>query len=87
MMKLPFISIGAILPILLKKETIERDQTIRLLNNNTFEKYADIIKGKLRTYEEKLIGQKAEEKEKRESYIRSLIEKKRGSKKPPDTTS
>jgi len=73
----PFISLGAVSSILVKESIIVRDETIKLLRENSFEKYSSVIKMKLKEYEESIEEIKRAGSEKRDQKIRSLIEQKR----------
>lgn len=75
-----FISLGAIFTILIKENAIIKDETIKLLKGNTFEKYFILVKKELKEYEESIQKRKKIESEKRDERIRLLIEQKRKNK-------
>ncbi len=79
-LRYPYISTGSIFSILAKKESIVRDKTIRYSQNNSFEKYATVLREKLTAYEQNLQDQKKIKEEERASRIQSLIEKKKSGK-------
>jgi N-methylhydantoinase B/oxoprolinase/acetone carboxylase alpha subunit len=70
-------STGAIFPILLKEEGIIRDNSILFHQNNSFEKYALVIKEKVKSYEQHIQDEKAKTNEERSKKIRTLITKKK----------
>jgi Nucleotidyl transferase AbiEii toxin, Type IV TA system len=76
----PFISTGAIFPILLKEEGIIRDNSILFHQNNSFEKYALVIKEKLKGYEQGILDEKAKANEERIQKIKALVAKKKNEK-------
>ena len=75
----PFISTGALFPILLKEDGIIRDDSILFYQNNSFEKYALVIKEKLKEYEQDVFDRKAKAGEDRIQKIQALIQKKKSS--------
>ena len=75
----PFISTGSVFPILLKEEAIEKDPSIFYHQNNTFEKYAHVIKERLKEYEQTILEKKTKGEEERILKIKALIKKKRAS--------
>jgi predicted nucleotidyltransferase component of viral defense system len=77
----PFISLGAVSSILVKESIIVRDETIKLLRENSFEKYSSVVKMKLKEYEESIEDIKRAGGEKRDQKIRDLIEQKRKNRK------
>ena len=72
-----FISTGAVFPILLKEEGIIRDGSILFYQNNSFEKYAIVIREKLKEYEQRILDRKAKADEDRIQKIKALIQKKK----------
>jgi hypothetical protein len=77
----PFISTGAVFPVLLKKEIINRDYSIQYFKDNSFETYVDIISRSIAGYEQSIMDQKASKDEERIKKIQELIEQKRNQKK------
>lgn len=77
----PFISIGAVFPILLKKDVIVRDKSIQFFNGNSFDAYAEIIRTKINTYEQGLLEKKIAIDEEQIRKIQELIEQKRNKQK------
>ena len=75
----PFISPGAVFPILLKEEGIIRDGSILFYQNNSFEKYAVVVKEKLKEYEQGVFDRKVKEGEDRIQKIQALIQQKKSS--------
>lgn len=69
----PFISKGAVLAILLKPESFERDFTIRYAPGKSWEVYVDAMKNKIVDYESQIQQQKKDSLEKRDIEIQELI--------------
>jgi Nucleotidyl transferase AbiEii toxin, Type IV TA system len=82
-MRYPYISSGAIFPFLLKPEIIVRDKSIRLLNENSFEKYVEVVRRKLFDYEQQIQNKKKQGQEDRMNQLQALVEKKRLKDKNP----
>ncbi len=76
----PFISKAAVLAILLKPESFERDSTIKYASGKSWEVYVTIMKEKIIQYETQLQQQKKDDLDKRDADIQKLIEEKRKSK-------
>jgi hypothetical protein len=76
----PYLSTGAISAFLLKKDLIERDNTIRYLHQYNFEYFATIIQNKIIGLEKALKEKKESETDARDEKIRALIEQKRKNK-------
>jgi hypothetical protein len=76
----PYITTGAISAFLLKRDLIERDNTIRYLQNYNFKYFADIIQSKIIEFEKTIKEKKQTQADDREKKIQALIEQKRKNK-------
>jgi hypothetical protein len=76
----PFISTGAVFPVLLKSSVIVRDNSIKYFNENTFDQYLLGVRHALERYEKEILNKKIKSEEERINKIKELIEKKRASK-------
>ena len=72
-----YITTGAISAFLLNRGLIERDNTIRYLQNYDFEYFANIIQNKIIEFEAAIKEKKRVQADDREKKIQSLIEQKR----------
>lgn len=72
-----YLTAGAVAALLLKKEAIERDLTIRYFDPYGFDYFAEQLRGQLEAYEAEIKEQKLSRENDHMQKIQSLIEQKR----------